>query len=87
MGDLLDDIILLEDAARRCIPLLASDPVINKCEFQTASIVLSDIEYHPATGRKVVVLEPCGALSDYIAETLRQLLADEGINAWVTFKR
>lgn len=86
MSELLEDMIVLEDAARRCIPRLASDPVIIKCEFKTTNIKLIDVEFHMISGHKVVVLESCGALSYYIAEMLRELLATEGIDAWITFK-
>ncbi len=85
MGELLDDMIVLEAAALLCIPRLAADPVIIKSEFNAASIVLLDVEFHPKTGHKVVILEPCGPLSYYIAEILRELLAEEGIDAWVAF--
>jgi hypothetical protein len=86
MSELLEDMIALEDAARRCIPRLTSDPVIRKCEFQIAAFTLVDVEYHNLTGHKVVVIESCGELSYYIAEVLRELLSEDGIDAWVTFK-
>jgi hypothetical protein len=85
MSEILYDMIALEEAALRSFPRLGEDPVIMKCEFEASSIVLVDVEYYPATGRKVVVLESCGPLSQYIAEMLRELLAEENIDAWVSF--
>ena len=86
MGDLLDDMIELENAAMRCIPCLASDPVLQKCEFKTDLISLLDVEYKTVARQKVVVLNSCGELGSYIAVILRELLAEEGIDAWVEFK-
>jgi hypothetical protein len=85
MSELLDDMIALEDAARHCIPRMAADAVVHKYEFKTESVTLLDVEYHSATGQKVVVLESCGTMSYYIAQLLRELLAEDGIDAWVTF--
>jgi hypothetical protein len=84
MNEILYDMIALEEAALRIIPRLGEDPVIIKCEFETSCIVLVDVEYYPASRRKVVVLESCGPLSQYISETLRELLAEESIDAWVS---
>lgn len=86
MSELLDDIIALEDAAKRCIPRLMLDPVVRKCDYKSGAITLVDVEYHTVTGQKVVVLESCGPLSSYIAEILREFLAEEGIEARIAFK-
>jgi hypothetical protein len=59
--------------------------VLKKSEYEISTIIISDFEYHSSSGRKYVVLEPCGPLSYYIAEVLRELLAEENIEAWVTF--
>ena len=76
MADILDEMIMVEDAARRCIPRLAADPVLIKCEFKYANLNLLDVEYHSTTSQKVVILNQCGALNFYIAEALRELLAE-----------
>ncbi len=86
MADILEEMMILEDAARRCIPRLAADPVLIKCEFKPAILHLLDVEYHSTTSHKVVILNQCGDLNFYIAEALRELLAEEGIDAWVAFK-
>lgn len=86
MAELLDDMIALEAAARRCIPRLAADPVIIKCEIPVENIHLVDVEFHNSTRHKVVVLEPSGPLAGYISEILRELLAEEGIDAWAEFR-
>jgi hypothetical protein len=85
MADLLDEILALEEATKACLPKLADDPVLQKSDFEISTIMISDFEYHSSSGRKYVVLEPCGPLSYYIAEVMRELLAEENIDAWVTF--
>lgn len=85
MADLLDEILALEEATKACLPKLADDPVLQKNNFEISTIMISDFEYHSSSGRKYVVLEPCGPLSYYIAEIMRELLAEENIDAWVTF--
>jgi hypothetical protein len=85
VSDLLESMISLEETTLRCIPRLASDPVIQKCDFNVSSIVLYGVEFHSNAGQKVVVLEQCGPLGSYIAEMLREMLAEENIEALVTF--
>lgn len=86
MAGILNDMIVLKEASTRCIPLLSSDPLLLKCGFNVASIVLNDVEYDQVANRKLVVLEPCGNLNSYIGEILRELLAEkEGIDAHVIF--
>lgn len=85
MREILDEMIVLEDATRVCVPRLADDPVLQKNDYEISTIKVFDFEYHYSSDRKYVVLEPCGPLSYYIAEVLRELLAEESIDAWVTF--
>lgn len=86
MAELLDEMVALEIAARRCIPKLATDPILLKCSFNVESIILLDVEYLTNSGKKVVVLEPCGPLNSYIAEILREMLAEEGFDAYIDFR-
>ncbi len=86
MIEILDDVIALEEATKICLTRLADDPVLKKSEFETSNIIVVDFEYHLSTSRKCVVLESCGPLSFYIAEILRELLAEENIDAWVVFR-
>lgn len=85
MSELLDSIIALEGTVLRCIPRLAEDPVLVKCEFNVAAVLLHAVEYHERTGQQVVVLEPCGPLSDYIAATLHEMLVEEHVDAKVAY--